>query len=227
MDYMNDVWLRAFVRNKIDGFCIFQLEDGIPEWEKMAFQSSIGLERRGLVPEYKCYKAVYSDVLLGGKDTMDVLEEIYMDFNIHSPSNFRGHSLSVSDIVAIKRNGVVRCFYVDSVGFTALPDFWPGDEAVLEAAKEAYGSWAWHLTGPMKQREGDIFLRKTYQMANGSNRYDYAIYSGQHQLYDRGHLNDSNLAPYDACEKIMRMYHLNGMTAIAVNPDAVLMAAGE
>ena len=30
MDYMNDVWLRAFVRNKIDGCYIFQLEDGIP-----------------------------------------------------------------------------------------------------------------------------------------------------------------------------------------------------
>ena len=57
--------------------------------------------------------------------------------------------------------------------------------------------------------------------------YDYAIYSGEHQLYDSGHLYDSNLAPYDACEIIMRMYHLNGMTAVAVNPDAVLMAAGE
>lgn len=227
MAYMNDVWLRSFVRNKADAFCIFQLIDDTPEWEKMAFMSSISLERRGYTVEFKNYKAVYSDMLLEGKDTMDVLEDIFMDFNVHRPYNFRAYSLSVSDIVAIKRNGVVRCFYVDSVGFTALPDFWPGDEAVLEAAKEAYGSWAWHLTGPMKQREGDIFLRKTYQMANGSNRYDYAIYNSQHELYDRGHLDDSNLAPYDACEKIMRMYHLNGMTAVAVNPDAVLMAAGE
>lgn len=193
----------------------------------MAFVSSISLERRGYTVEYKNYKAVYSDMLLENKDSMDVLEDIFMDFNVHQPSNFQAHSLSVSDIFAIKCNGEVRCFYVDSVGFTALPEFWPGDGTVLEATKELYGSWAWHLTVPMKQRESDIFLRKTYQMANGSNRYDYAIYSGEHQLYDSGRLYDSNLAPYDACEKIMRMYHLNGMTAVAVNPDAVLMAAGE
>lgn len=227
MAYINDIWLRSFAHDKGDAFCIFQLIDGTPKWEKMAFMSSISLERRGYTVEFKNYKAVYSDELLENTESMDVLEDIFMNFNIHQPSNFRAHSLSVSDIVAIKRNGEVRCFYVDSVGFTALPDFWPGDETVLEATKEPYGSWAWHLTGPMKQCEGDIFLRKTYQMANGSNRYDYAIYSGEHQLYDSGHLYDSNLAPYDACEIIMRMYHLNGMTAIAVNPDAVLMAAGE
>lgn len=132
----------------------------------MAFVSSISLERRGYTVEYKNYKSVYSDMLLENKDSMDVLEGIFMDFNIHQPSNLRAHSLSVSDIVAIKCNGEVRCFYVDSVGFTALPEFWPGDGTVLEATKELYGSWAWHLTGPMKQREGDIFLRKTYQMAN-------------------------------------------------------------
>lgn len=227
MDYMNNVWLRAFVHNKIDGFCIFQLEEEIPDWKEVAFQSSICLERRGLIPEYKNYTAVYSSVLLRNKDSMDVLEDLYVDFNIHHPSNFRGHSLSVSDIVAIKRNGVVRCYYVDSMGFTALSDFWPGDETVLETTKEPYGSWAWHLTGPMKQREVDIFLRKAYQKPNGSNRYDYAIYGSQHKLYDRGHLDDCNLSAYDVCEKIMRMYHLNGMTTVAVDPDTVLMIAGE
>lgn len=95
-----------------------------------------------------------------------MLEDIFMDFNIHQPSNFRAHSLSVSDIVAIKQHGKVRSFYVVSVGFTAFPDFWPGDETLLEATKGPYDCWAWHLTGPMKQREGDIFLHKTYQMAN-------------------------------------------------------------
>ena len=227
MTYMNNVWLRAFVRNKIDGFCIFHLEDGIPEWKELAFNSSISLEQRGLIPEYKYYNAVYSDLLLGDMDTMDVLEELYVDFNVHSLSNFRGHSLSVSDIVAIKRDGVIRCYYVDSMGFTALSDFWPGDEAVLEATKEPYGSWAWHLTGPMKQREANIFLRKAYQKPNGSNRYDYAIYNGQHELYDRGHLNDCNLSAFDVCEKIMRMYHLSEMTTTVVDPDTVLMVAGE
>ncbi|MBR3126381.1 MAG: DUF4316 domain-containing protein, partial [Mogibacterium sp.] len=39
------------------------------------------------------------------------------------PEDFRGHSLSVSDIVAIRQNGIVSCHYVDSIGFKELPDF--------------------------------------------------------------------------------------------------------
>ena len=39
------------------------------------------------------------------------------------PADFKGHSLSVSDIVALKQNGVVSCHYVDSIGFRELPNF--------------------------------------------------------------------------------------------------------
>ena len=48
---------------------------------------------------------------------------LYETFNLRRPEDFRGHSLSVSDIVALKQNGVVSCHYVDSRGFKALPDF--------------------------------------------------------------------------------------------------------
>ena len=51
------------------------------------------------------------------------MDELYETFNIRRPEDFRGHSLSVSDIVALKQNGVVSCHYVDSRGFKALPDF--------------------------------------------------------------------------------------------------------
>ena len=51
------------------------------------------------------------------------MDELYETFNIRRPEDFRGHSLSVSDIVALKQNGVVSCHYVDSWGFKALPDF--------------------------------------------------------------------------------------------------------
>ena len=46
-----------------------------------------------------------------------------MRFNINHPTNYKGHSLSVSDIVALKQNGVVSCHYVDSFGFKELPGF--------------------------------------------------------------------------------------------------------
>lgn len=51
------------------------------------------------------------------------MDELYETFNIRRPEDFRGHSLSVSGIVALKQNGMVSCHYVDSRGFKVLPDF--------------------------------------------------------------------------------------------------------
>ena len=52
-----------------------------------------------------------------------MLEELYAKFNVSRPDDFTGHSLSVSDIVALRENGVVSCHYVDSIGFKELPGF--------------------------------------------------------------------------------------------------------
>ena len=54
---------------------------------------------------------------------MGILEQIYVEFNLHRPADFTGHSLSVSDIVALKQDGVVSYHYCDSFGFRELPDF--------------------------------------------------------------------------------------------------------
>ena len=52
-----------------------------------------------------------------------LLESLYEKFNLYHPEDFRGHSLSVSDIVALKANDVVSCHYVDTIGFKELTDF--------------------------------------------------------------------------------------------------------
>ena len=81
------------------------------------------LEKKGLSIEKGNYAAVYAGNLDRRGDTQDRLDELYETFNLRRPEDFRGHSLSVSDIVALKQNGVVSCHYVDSRGFKALPDF--------------------------------------------------------------------------------------------------------
>ena len=60
------------------------------------------------------------------------MERLYQTFNIDHPEDFRGHSLSVSDIVALKEQGVVSYHYVDSIGYTELPNF---DKNYLKAAE--------------------------------------------------------------------------------------------
>ena len=50
-------------------------------------------------------------------------EELFQMFNLSRPQDFEGHSLSVSDVIALKRNGEVSVHYVDSIGFKELPGF--------------------------------------------------------------------------------------------------------
>ena len=65
-----------------------------------------------------------------------MLEELYAKFNVSRPDDFTGHNLSVSDIMALRQNGVVSCHYVDSIGFQELPGFLK-PENYLKAAEMA------------------------------------------------------------------------------------------
>ena len=50
-------------------------------------------------------------------------EKAFQMFNLSRPQDFEGHSLSVSDVIALKRNGEVSVHYVDSIGFKDLQGF--------------------------------------------------------------------------------------------------------
>ena len=100
------------------------------------FSSMRELERMGLEPNIDHYEVVYTAPLLPYKDQNTMLEELYAKFNVSRPDDFTGHSLSVSDIVALRQNGVVSCHYVDSIGFKELPGFLK-PENYLKAAEMA------------------------------------------------------------------------------------------
>jgi len=57
---------------------------------------------------------------LSGEETLDSL---YEKFNLNHPAGYEGHSLSVSDVVVMQRDGQTKAYYVDSFGFKELPDF--------------------------------------------------------------------------------------------------------
>ena len=113
---------KAFLDNTADSFAIYQLRDN-DNTAQLRFMNAEYLEKKGLSIEKENYAAVYAGGLDRRGDTQDRLDALYETFNIRRPEDFRGHSLSVSDIVALKQNGVVSCHYVDSRGFKALPDF--------------------------------------------------------------------------------------------------------
>ena len=113
---------KAFLDNTADSFAIYQLRDN-DNTAQLRFMNAEYLAQKGLSVEKENYAAVYAGNLDRRGDTQDRLNELYETFNIRRPEDFRGHSLSVSDIVALRQNGVVSCHYVDSRGFKALPDF--------------------------------------------------------------------------------------------------------
>ena len=65
------------------------------------------------------YMEVYAAPLTAGT----TLEDIYRTFNVDHPADFKGHSLSVSDVVVLHQNGQDTAHYCDSVGFQQVPEF--------------------------------------------------------------------------------------------------------
>ena len=91
------------------------------------------LDRIPAPPAPSNYDVIYTGPIVCEQSQMATLERLYEIFNLNRPGDFTGHSLSVSDIVAIKQNGVVSYHYCDSVGFKELPDF--QKENYLKAAE--------------------------------------------------------------------------------------------
>ena len=102
-----------------DSFSIYQVPAG-PEGRDFRYRSYEELQAAGLAVDRKNYELVYT-APLDGKTT---LENIYRTFNTDDrPADFRGHSLSVSDVVVINRGGKEEAHYCDSIGFTPVPEF--------------------------------------------------------------------------------------------------------
>lgn len=114
--------MQAFLDSATDAYAILQLKAGDATRDR-EFMSYSYLQRKGMEPEIDHYEVVYASALPAHHNQTELLEGLYQKFNIDHPSDFTGHSLSVSDIVALRVNGVVSSHYVDSFGFKELPEF--------------------------------------------------------------------------------------------------------
>lgn len=117
-----DMSEQLFLEHRKDAFAIYQLKDG-DELRDYRFEGLDWLKSRGLLVEHDNYNFVYTEPFTQVASQRDRLEEIWERFNNDHPADFKGHSLSVSDIVAIKQNDVVTYHYCDSYDFKELPRF--------------------------------------------------------------------------------------------------------
>ena len=112
---------RSFLQDSSDGYAIYQLSSK-PENHPLRFA---GLSELNEPVQKDHYDLVYTGFLNKGipADPNPLLERLYERFNLDRPEDFHGHSLSVSDVIVLKRRNEIRSFYTDSFGFQELPDF--------------------------------------------------------------------------------------------------------
>ena len=105
-----------------DTFSIYQIPS-TPEGRDFRFRSYEELESEGLAVDRNSYDLIYTAPLADGT----TLEDIYYTFNTDDrPTGFRGHSLSVSDVVVLNHDGKEEAYYCDNYGFTPVPEFLRG-----------------------------------------------------------------------------------------------------
>ena len=111
-----------------DTFSIYQLKHG-DNTRDFKFESYSYMMSKGYAVDITNYDRVYTAELKAGTS----LEDIYRWFNIDRPYDFRGHSLSVSDVVVLHQNGKDTAHYVDSIGYKEIPDFLPQEKQLTSS----------------------------------------------------------------------------------------------
>ncbi|MDO5398004.1 MAG: DUF3846 domain-containing protein [bacterium] len=127
-----------------DKYMIYQLKNS-GELRNYRYAPYSLLEKQGLAVNKNNYEQTYVHYL--SEDA--TLEKLYTWFNTDIPQDFKGHSMSVSDIVVLQRNGEEKAYYCDSAGFVEAPEFLseqtqqitPDDRMTGEQVKTPRGSF--------------------------------------------------------------------------------------
>ena len=114
-----------------DTFSIYQLKRD-DETVDLRFEPYDRLTAAGHTVDMANYDRIYTADLAPGTS----LEDIYTRFNVDHPKDFKGHSLSVSDVVVLHQNGQDTAHYVDSIGYKEVPEFWKQPENPLKHVED-------------------------------------------------------------------------------------------
>ena len=129
-----------------DKYGIYQLKPNL-ELDSLRFEGTESLKRMGITKDnFDAIKPENYTLLYVGelselqKETQGAtLEAIFEKFNLDHPEDFRGHSLSVSDIVVLHQNGQNTAHFVDSFGYTEIPDFLREQTPEKEEMQDTFG----------------------------------------------------------------------------------------
>ena len=160
-------------------FGIYQIKDDSPG-ENYAFMNMSFIESHGMQIKKEDYKLVYVGDLSGNMS----LEDIFERFNIDRPEDFRGHSLSVSDIVVLNDGEKVTAHFVDSISFEQLDSFLNLEEQVLSELAYEVGE-------------------RYFAIQRTEEGYDYSFYDEDFRLMDGGVYENDEISIKEAAEELL------------------------
>ena len=154
---------------------IYQINSGQEE-RGYQFLSLETAKEMGFTVDGKDYQMVYSERL---RDAT-TLDNLFERFNIERPNDFTGHSMSVSDVIIMNRGGRLAAYYVDSFGFTELPDFVAQRAEMLnDNPVKAYPEvYIGTLEKAMQERNVDAYLDSRKLNIDCKNAIEQAIAEG-------------------------------------------------
>ena len=160
-------------------FGIYQIKDDSPG-ENYAFMNMSFIESHGMQIKKEDYKLVYVGEFLGNMS----LDDIFERFNIDRPKDFRGHSLSVSDIVVLNDGEKVTAHFVDSISFEQLDSFLNLEEQVLSELAYEVGE-------------------RYFAIQRTEEGYDYSFYDEDFRLMDGGVYENGEISIEEAAEELL------------------------
>ena len=160
-------------------FGIYQIKDD-STGENYAFMNMSFIESHGMQIKKEDYKLVYVGEFLGNMS----LDDIFERFNIDRPKDFRGHSLSVSDIVVLNDGEKVTAHFVDSISFEQLDSFLNLEEQVLSELAYEVGE-------------------RYFAIQRTEEGYDYSFYDEDFRLMDGGVYENDEISIEEAAEELL------------------------
>ena len=134
--------MKQFQQSGHDCYLVMQLHQNADP--ALRFAAMRYLNKQNVAPSVENYEILYRGNLPEGKRSVpqaELLEQLYQKFNFARPTDYHGHSLSVSDVIMLNQDGKISAHYVDSIGFKELPGFLDKKSerpSVLQNLKEKY-----------------------------------------------------------------------------------------
>lgn len=182
---------QAFIESKTNSLAIYQVRNG-PHYRDYRFEPHDYLRKQGLGIHRRNYEHVYTQPITKEvKNVLAFLEHIFQKYNIDRPTDFEGRDLCISDVVALKLNGVITTHFVDRFGYESIENFLPTKnvpnrsttipvtEKPVIATIDFYAPNG-TISDTISYKNEKIFMEAVKTLANSGVPYGLKIYQDEH-----------------------------------------------